>query len=99
MTSSTKSKTELRAAEKNRRDRAFQKESVNEQQERASKTARLRALRLAKEAADRELAESLAVEKAAAKAKAPAKKRRLIKRKPVIGDGAPAMPDADPAGS
>ena len=95
----TRSKTELRSAEKSRRDRAFQRESVNEQEERANKTARLRGLRLAKEAADRELAKSLADEKAAANAKMPAKKARLIKRKPATEDSAATIPEADPAGS
>ena len=95
----TKSKTELRAAEISRRDRAFQKESVNEREERANKTARLRALRLAKEADERELAKSLAAEKAAAKAKMPAKKARLIKRKPAAEDRGATIPEADPAGS
>ena len=95
----TRSKTDLEAAEISRRDRAFQRESVDEQVERAKKTARLRALRLAKEAAERELAESVAAETAAAKAKVPAKKARLIKRGPATGDSAAARPDADPAGS
>ncbi len=103
MMRSTKSKTELRSAEKSRRDRAFQRESVNEQEERANKTARLRGLRLAKEAADRELAKSQAAEKGAAeaeaKAKTPAKKARLIKRKSATEDRAAALPDADPAES
>ncbi|MDH3660572.1 MAG: hypothetical protein OEU92_11195 [Alphaproteobacteria bacterium] len=95
----TKSKTELRAVEKSRRDRAFQRESFNEQEERANKTARLRGLRLAKEAADRELAKSLAAEKAAAKAKVPAKKMRLIKRRQASENSAAAIPGVDPAGS
>ena len=94
-----RSTMELRSAEMSRRDRAFQKESVNEQQERAKKTARLRALRLAKEAADREAAESVAAENAAAKAKVPAKKTRLIKRRQATESSATAIPDADPAGS
>ncbi len=95
----TRSKTELSSAEKVRRDRAFQRESVNEQEERANKTARLRGLRLAKEAADREQAKSLAAEKAAAKAKIPAKKARLIKRKPATADRAATIPEAGSAGS
>jgi hypothetical protein len=95
----TRSKTDLKAAEISRRDRAFQRESVDEKQERAMKTARLRALRLAKEAAEREQAKSHAAEKAAAKVKVPAKKARLIKRRPATGDSAAARPDADPAGS
>ena len=95
----TRSKAELRAAEISRRDRAFQKESVNEREERAKKTARLRALRLANEADERELAKLLAAEKAAAMAKVPAKKARLIKRKPAAEDRAATIPEADPAGS
>lgn len=95
----TRPKTEVRPAEMSRRDRAFQKESVNEQEERANKTARLRALRLAKEAVEREQAEVLAAEKAAARAKVPAKKARLIKRRPATGNSAVIKPNADPAGS
>ncbi len=95
----TRSKTELETPETSRRDRAFQRESVNEQVERAKKTARLRALRLAKEAADRELAESLAAEKAVAKATVPAKETRLIKRRQATENSVAAIPDAHPAGS
>lgn len=95
----TRPKTEVRSAEMSRRDRAFQKESVNEQEERANKTARLRTLRLAKEAVEREQAEVLAAEKAAARAKVPAKKARLIKRSPATGNSAAIKPNADPAGS
>ncbi len=95
----TRLKTDLEAAEISRRDRAFQRESIDEQRERAKKTARLRALRLAKEAADRKAAESVAAEKAAAKAKVPAKKKRLIKRRQATENSAAAIPDADPAGS
>ncbi|MGI9452770.1 MAG: hypothetical protein ACR2QH_19340 [Geminicoccaceae bacterium] len=95
----TRSKAELRAAEISRRDRAFQKESVNEREERAKKTARLRALRLAKEADERELAKRLAAEKAAAMAKVPAGKARSDKRRPATEDSASAPPNADLAGS
>lgn len=85
----TRSKTELRSAEKSNQNRAFQWESVNEQEERANKTMRLRALHLAKEAA----------EKATAKAKVPAKKARLIMRRQASKNSAAAIPGVDPAGS
>ena len=95
----TRSTTDLEAAEMSRRNKAFQRESANEQVERAKKTARLRALSLAKEAADRKAAESVAADKAAAKAKVPAKKKRLIKRGQATENSAAAIPDAGPAGS
>ncbi|MGH1483369.1 MAG: hypothetical protein ACRBM6_32495 [Geminicoccales bacterium] len=95
----TRSKAKLRAAEISRRDRAFQKESVNEREERTRKTAHLRALRLAKEADEHELAERLAAEKAAAMVNVPAKEARLIKRKPAAEDRAATISEADPAGS
>lgn len=84
----TRSKTGLEAAGLSRRDRAFQRESVNEQGERAKKTACLRAFRLAKEVA----------EKTAAKAKVPAKKTRLIKHRQATENCAAAISDADLAG-
>lgn len=92
----TRSKTDLKTAEMNKRDKAFQKEQAKEQEERASNTARLRALRLAKEAAEREQVESLATEQVAAKASAPAKKARLVKRTPATENRATGRPNATP---
>lgn len=82
MMRATKSKAELRSAETNRHDKVFWQELLKEREERASKTARLRALRLAKEASEREAEERLTVEQAAAKTTSFARKARLIKRDP-----------------
>ncbi|NJO38865.1 MAG: hypothetical protein HC871_16225, partial [Rhizobiales bacterium] len=52
----TKSNAEVRSAEKSRRDSTFWQGLQKEQEERAAKTKRLRTLRLAKEASEREAA-------------------------------------------
>ena len=68
---SAKSKAEEKfAAMQKKADRALQ-ESEKIRQERTAQMAKLKALRLAKEAEDRATAEKLAAEKAAAKAKKP----------------------------
>ena len=97
MMRATKSKTELRSAEKNQRDKIFWQGLHKEQEERAAKTKRLRALRLAKEASEREEAEKLAVEEAAAKPKSPTKKVRLVKRRSTA-EGVVATTRNDPTG-
>jgi len=56
------------------RDTLVKQEIEKERAAVDAKTAKLRALRLAKEAADREAAEKLAAEQGAARAKAPARK-------------------------
>ena len=71
-----KSKSEQRLASLNRRDQAIHTQLEEEQKKRDEKTAKLRALRLAKEAADRKAAELLALEKADIKAKLTAKEAR-----------------------
>ncbi len=95
--SAAKSKTELKSAEKNQRDKMFWQGLQKEQEERAAKTTRLRALRLAKEASELEAAEKLAVEEAAAKSKSPAEKVRLVKRRPT-GEGVATTTRIDPTG-
>ena len=56
------------------RDTLVKQEIEKERAAVDAKTAKLRALRLAKEAADREAAEKLAVEQGAARVKAPSRK-------------------------
>ncbi len=92
-----KSKTELRSAEKNQRDKMFWQGLQKEQEERTAKTKRLRALRLAKEASEREEAEKLAVEKPTTNSKSPAKKVRLVTRRPT-GEGVATTTRNDPTG-
>ena len=58
------------------RDKFVRHEIEKERAASAAKTAKLRALRLAKEAADKEAADQRALEKAAAKASAPSLKRK-----------------------
>lgn len=76
-----KSNSEQRLASLNRRDQAIHTQLEEEQKKRTEKTAKLRALRLAKEAADREAAELQALEKADIKAKLTAKEARRGKLK------------------
>lgn len=76
-----KSKSEQRLASLNRRAQAIHKELEEEQKKRDEKTAKLRALRLAKEATDRKTADLLALEKADIKAKLTAKEARRGKSK------------------
>ena len=59
----TRSSPQRRAADLAARDRTVMKELQKEQEERDKKTARLRALRLAKEAADKESAEKADAER------------------------------------
>ena len=65
-----RSSPQRRAAELATRDRAVMQEIQKEQQARDKKTARLRALRLAKEAADKETAERAKAERLLAAQKA-----------------------------
>ena len=60
------------------RDKLVRLEIEKERAASAAKTARLRALRLAKEAADKEAAEKLALEKAQSKALAESSKRKRV---------------------
>ncbi|MGI9452768.1 MAG: hypothetical protein ACR2QH_19330 [Geminicoccaceae bacterium] len=76
-----KSKNEQRLASLNQRNQAIHTQLQEEQKKRDEKTARLRALRLAKEATDRKAAELLALEKADIKAKMNAKEARRNKPK------------------
>lgn len=76
-----RSNSEQRLASLNRRDQAIHTQLEEEQKKRTEKTAKLRALRLAKEAADREAAELQALEKADIKAKLTAKEARRGKLK------------------
>jgi hypothetical protein len=81
------SSVRLKAEEKFAKGMQQAKKALNErekaQQEIAAKTARLRALRLAKEAAEKEASDRDAAVKAAAKRKTPSKTVRTAKRKPV----------------
>ena len=76
-----KSKSEQRLASLNRRDQALHAQLEEEQKKRDEKTAKLRALRLAKEATDRKTAELLALEKADINAELIAKEARRGKPK------------------
>ena len=69
MLKSVKSRAEEKFAATQKKDKQVLKEKEKAQQERAEHTARLRALRLAKEAADEKAAEEADAEKAAAKNK------------------------------
>ena len=69
MAKSAKSRAEVQFAATQKRDKQFLKEKEKAQQELVERVAKLRALRLAKEAADKEAAEQAAAEKAAAKSK------------------------------
>ena len=64
-------------AQAEQRDKLVRQEIDKERAASAAKTAKLRALRLAKEAVDKEAGEKLAAEKAAAKANSqPARRKR-----------------------
>ena len=69
MLRSVKLKAEKQFAASQKKDKQVLKEKEKVRQETAEKMARLRALRLAKEAADKEAAEKAASDKAAAKIK------------------------------
>ena len=73
---SVKSRAEEQFAATQKKTREALKEKEKERQERATQIAKLKALRLAKEAADQEAAEQAAAEKAAAVA---AKKKKSAK--------------------
>jgi hypothetical protein len=63
-------------AQAEQRDKVVRQQIDKERAVSAAKTAKLRALRLAKEAVDREAAQKLAAEKAAAKAGAEGSRRK-----------------------
>ncbi|MCH7936756.1 MAG: hypothetical protein IH994_06655 [Proteobacteria bacterium] len=73
MLKSVKSKAEEKFAAIQKKDKQALKGKKKAQQERAKHVADLRALRLAKEAADKKAAEEAAAEKAAAKKKKPSR--------------------------
>ena len=73
MLRSVKSKTEEQFAATQKKDKQALKEKERVLQETAEHVANLRALRLAKEAADKEAAEKAAAEKVAAKNKKPSR--------------------------
>ncbi len=73
MRKSVKSRAEEQFAATQKKDKQALKEKEKARQEMAEHVARLRALRLAKEAADKEAAEAAAAEKAAAKRKKPSR--------------------------
>ncbi len=69
MMNSARSKAEEKFAKMGQQQKKAQKERDKAQQENAEKTARLRALRLAKEAADKDTLDREAAAKATAKGK------------------------------
>ena len=71
MLKTAKSRAEEQFAATQKKDKQALKEKEKVRQERAEHVASLRALRLAKEAADKKAAEKAAAEKAAAKSKKP----------------------------
>ena len=73
MLRSVKSKAELQFTATQKKDKQALKDKEKARQERAAHTQRLRALRLAKEAADKEAAEKAAAGKTAAKKKKPSR--------------------------
>lgn len=79
---SAKSRAEEQFAATQRKDKQALTERENARQERANHVARLRALRLAKEAADKEAADKAAAEKAAAKKAAARSKNKKPSRPP-----------------
>ena len=73
MLKTVKSKAEELFTATQKKDKLALKEKEKAEQERADHVANLRALRLAKEAADKEAAQDASAEKEAAKAKKPAR--------------------------
>ena len=73
MLKSVKSRAEEQFAATQKKDKQALKEKEKARQENAEHVASLRALRLAKEAADKKAAEKAAAEKAAAKNKKPSR--------------------------
>ena len=76
MLKSVKSRAEEQFAATRKKDKQALKEKEKARQERAEHVASLRALRLAKEAADKKAAEKAAAEKAAAKTKKSSRSRQ-----------------------
>ncbi len=76
MAKSVKSRAEEQFAATQKKDKQALKEKEKARLQRAEQVARLRGLRLAKEAADKAAAEKEAAEKAAAKKKKPSRKPR-----------------------
>lgn len=73
MLKSVRSRAEEQFAATQKKDKQALKEKEKAQQERDQHIARLRALRLAKEAADKQAADEAAAAKAAAKGKKPSR--------------------------
>ena len=71
MAKSAKSRAEIQFAATQKRDKQFLKEKEKANLELVERVSKLKALRLAKEAADKEAAELAAAEKASAKKKKP----------------------------
>ena len=80
MRKSAKSRAEEQFAAIKKKDKQALNENEKARQERAEHTARLRALRLAKEEADKEAAEKTDAEKAAAKNKKPSRLAQAHRR-------------------
>ena len=80
MLKSIKSRAEQQFTATQKKDKQILKEREKAQQERAEHTAKLRGLRLAKEAAEREAAEAANAEKAAVKKKSPARLPKVHRR-------------------
>ncbi len=81
MLKSVKAKAEQHFAATQKKDNLALKEKENARQEMAERVARLRALRLAKEAAEKEAVEKVDAEKAAAKNKKPSPSPQAHRRK------------------
>ena len=77
--SSVRSKAEEKFAQAQRREKKAMEERRKREQAADEKMARLRALRLSKEAADKKLALAAAAEKAASKRKTPVKRAKTAK--------------------
>jgi hypothetical protein len=80
MLKSVKSRAEEQFAATQKKDKQALKEKEKERQEIADHVARLRSLRLTKEAADKKAADEVAAEKAAAKNKKPSRSRKAGRR-------------------
>lgn len=95
MMNRARSKAEEKFAKIKQQDKKALKERMKAQHEITEKVARLRALRLAKEASGKESSDREAADKAAAKSKTPSKSVRATRRKPVIEEKAATEPDID----
>lgn len=80
MLKSVKSRAEQQFTATQKKDKQILKEREKAQQERAEHTAKLRGLRLAKEAADKEAADEADAEKATAKKKKPVRLPKVHRR-------------------